>query len=115
MEKNKEKSEKKDLLNADEARAKIMLEELKLKYPIFNNTNLNEDDVIKTIIKLNFDEDKIKDYYDVDKIFDEIFNNDIGCPCGVDEEQIKDIILKLNLDTDRIIDWIENHLVAGDY
>ena len=60
MEENKEKSEK--------SRAQIILEELKLKYPIFNDTKLNESDIIKKIIELNFDENKIKVYFDIDKI-----------------------------------------------
>ena len=47
MEENKEKSEKeKDLEKTNEIKAKILLEELKLKYPIFNNNNLKEDDIL---------------------------------------------------------------------
>ena len=102
MEENKEKSE----------RAKIMLEELKLKYPIFNDNNLKEDDIIKKIIELNFDEDKIKNYYDVQKIYEEL-EEDYGISGYIEEEIVKNKIVELNFDKDRIIEWVENILVAG--
>ena len=103
MEENKEKSE----------RAKIMLEELKLKYPIFNDNNLKEDDIIKKIIELNFDEDKIKNYYDVQKIYEEL-EEDYGISGIIEEEEMaKNKIVELNFDRDRIIEWIENTLLYG--
>ena len=102
MEENKEKSE----------RAKIMLEELKLKYPIFNDNNLKEDDIIKKIIELNFDEDKIKNYFDIKKIYEEL-EEDYGISGYIEEEMVKNKIVELNFDKDRIIEWVENILVAG--
>ena len=102
MEENKEKSE----------RAKIMLEELKLKYPIFNDNNLKEDDIIKKIIELNFDEDKIKNYFDIKKIYEEL-EEDYGISGYIEEEIVKNKIVELNFDKDRIIEWVENILVAG--
>ena len=102
MEENKEKSE----------RAKIMLEELKLKYPIFNDNNLKEDDIIKKIIELNFDVDKIKNYYDVQKIYEEL-EEDYGISGFIEEEMAKNKIAELNFDRDRIIEWVENLLMSG--
>ena len=102
MEENKEKSE----------RAKIMLEELKLKYPIFNDNNLKEDDIIKKIIELNFDEDKIKNYFDIEKIYEEL-EEDYGISGYIEEEMAKNKIMELNFDKDRIIDWVENTLLCG--
>ena len=102
MEENKEKSE----------RAKIMLEELKLKYPIFNDNNLKEDDIIKKIIELNFDEDKIKNYFDIKKIYEEL-EEDYGISGYIEEEIVKNKIVELNFDKDRIIDWVENTLLCG--
>ena len=102
MEENKEKSE----------RAKIMLEELKLKYPIFNDTNLNEDEIIKKIIELNFDEDKIKNYFDIKKIYEEL-EEDYGISGYIEEEMAKNKIVELNFDKYRIIEWVENLLVSG--
>ena len=102
MEENKEKSE----------RAKIMLEELKLKYPIFNDNNLKEDDIIKKIIELNFDEDKIKNYFDIKKIYEEL-EEDYGISGYIEEEMAKNKIMELNFDKDRIIDWVENTLLCG--
>ena len=102
MEENKEKSE----------RAKIMLEELKLKYPIFNDNNLKEDDIIKKIIELNFDVDKIKNYFDIEKIYEEL-EEDYGISGYIEEEMAKIKIVELNFDKDRIIDWVENTLLCG--
>ena len=102
MEENKEKSE----------RAKIMLEELKLKYPIFNDNNLKEDDIIKKIIELNFDEDKIKNYFDIKKIYEEL-EEDYGISGYIEEEMAKNKIVELNFDKYRIIEWVENLLVSG--
>ena len=102
MEENKEKSE----------RAKIMLEELKLKYPIFNDNNLKEDDIIKKIIELNFDEDKIKNYFDIKKIYEEL-EEDYGISGYIEEEMAKIKIVELNFDKDRIIEWVENLLMSG--
>ena len=79
MEENKENYEKeKNFLNANESRAKIMLEELKLKYQSFNNSNLKEDKIIKKIIELNFDEYEIKKYIDVVQLIQKAEGSGIG-------------------------------------
>ena len=96
MEKSKEKSENEK--NTLKIKAKIMLEELKLKYQNINNVD-NEEDILNKIIEFNFNEDKIKYYYDFGKIFDEHFDNS---PCFVDEDKVKNIISKFNGDKEKI-------------
>ena len=113
MEENNEKSEKeKDLLKEDKSRAKIMLEELKLKYQIFNNTNLNEDNIIDKIIKLNFDEDKIRDYFDVDKVYQEL-EHYYNITAFTEKKIVNDIIVKFNFDMNRIMDWMDSKMLFG--
>ena len=108
MEGKKEKTEKeKNPQNSNEIRAKIMLEELKLKYPIFNNINLNIDFIIKKIIELNFNEDKIKDCCDVKKIFQEL-DNDYDVSKYMDKETIIDKIIWLNFEKNEFIERFEN-------
>ena len=76
MEGKKYQSEKeKDSQITNKMKAKIMLEELKLKYPNFNDIDLNDDYMIEKIIELNFNEEEIKNYfenYSVDKIYQEL-------------------------------------------
>ena len=55
-----------------------MLEELKLKYQSFNNSNLKEDKIIKKIIELNFDEYEIKKYIDVVQLIQKAEGSGIG-------------------------------------
>ena len=74
MEGKKYQSEK-DPQITNKMKAKIMLEELKLKYPNFNDIDLNDDYMIEKIIELNFNEEEIKNYfenYSVDKIYQEL-------------------------------------------
>ena len=113
MKEKKEKSEKeKSSQKANEIRAEIMLEELKLKYPIFNNINLNDNIIIKKIIELNFNENKIKENCDANKIYQEL-EDDYGVSSFIEEEAFKHKIVELNCDKDRIIEWIENDLING--
>ena len=55
----------------NKAKAKIMYEELLVKYSYIKDMD-NEENIIKKIIELNFDENKIKNYYDVQKIYNEL-------------------------------------------
>ena len=55
----------------NKAKAKIMYEELLVKYNYIKDMD-NEENIIKKIIELNFDENKIKNYYDVQKIYNEL-------------------------------------------
>ena len=55
----------------NKAKAKIMYEELLVKYSYIKDMD-SEENIIKKIIELNFDENKIKNYYDVQKIYNEL-------------------------------------------
>ena len=55
----------------NKAKAKIMYEGLLVKYSYIKDMD-NEENIIKKIIELNFDENKIKNYYDVQKIYNEL-------------------------------------------
>ena len=94
------------------AKAKIMIEELKLKY---KNINLFNDDenIIKKIIELNFNESKLIEYFDkVIKIFQEM-DDEYGIAAFMDEVVVRNKIIELNLDRNNIADWIENSLLNG--
>ena len=110
MEEKKEKTEKENCSqNTNEIRAKIMLEELKLKYPIFNNINLNFDFIIKQIIELNFNEDKIKDCIEIYKELEDDYDVSmfIGKETGIDK------IIELNFDKGKFIERFENGISVG--
>ena len=96
--------------NAMKVKAKIMLEELKLKYKTINDIG-NDEKVIEKIIELNFDENKIKDYYDVDRIYLEI-DEDFGISGFIVEDVAKNKIKELNCDKGKIIDWVEGNLIG---
>ena len=92
-------------------KAKIMLEELKLKYQ--NISLINDDEkIINKIIKLNFNEDKVIEYFDkrVTEILEEL-DDTYGVLGFMDEDSARNKIIELNLDRDNIIDWIENSLL----
>ena len=96
--------------SALEIKAQIMLEELKLKYKTINDIG-NDEKVIEKIIELNFDENKIKDYYYFDRLYQEI-EGDFGTSGFTEEEVAKIKIKELNCDKGKIIDWIEGNLLG---
>ena len=111
MKEKKEKSEKeKSSQKANEIRAEIMLEELKLKYPIFNNNNLNDDFIIKKIIELNFNENKIKENCDANKIYQEL-EDDFFISSYLEEETVINKIIELNFDKEEIIEWVSDEIM----
>ena len=96
------------------AKAEIMLEELKLKYQDFTLIN-NDEKIINKIIEVNFNEDKIVEYFD--KSVTELLQNiedDYGILGFMDENSFRNKIIELNLNRDNIIEWIENSLSNGD-
>ena len=86
-----------------------MLQELKLKYPIFNNINLNFDFIIKQIIELNFNEDKIKDCIE---IYQEL-EDDYDVSMFIGKETVIDKIIELNFDKGKFIEMFENGISVG--
>ena len=103
--------------STNEIKAKIMLEELKLKYPNINGVDSDEN-IIKKIIELNFDENAISNFYDIERLYKEL-DKDTCCCLGsfdeeFDEEMAKEKIKELNNDKEKIIDWIEKQLLGED-
>ena len=111
MEDTKENSEVRNGLL--KAKAEIMLEELKLKYQDFTLIN-NDEKIINKIIEVNFNEDKVIEYFDkrVTELLEEL-EDTYGILGFMDEEAVRNKIIELNLDRDNIIDWIENILLNG--
>ena len=112
MKDTKENSEvRNELLKA---KAKIMLEELKLKNQNISLIN-DEDKIINKIIEVNFNEDKVIEYFDkrVTELLEEL-EDTYGILGFTDEEAVRNKIIELNLDRDNIIDWIENSLLSGE-
>ena len=100
-------------------KAEIMYDEIIIKYEYIKNID-NEENIINKIIELNFDENKIKEYYE-QKFFDDLFGerdnyggifDDFG-----DENNKSSIINKikeLHFDRELINQWIENFLIGEE-
>ena len=105
-----------DNQNQDEInkiKAKIMYDELIVKYDCIKHDD-KEENVIKKIIELNFDEEKIKKYYVFPhSIIDELYNNSIGCG-NFDEEKMIKKLREFNCDEKKILEWIENIIIGGE-
>ena len=98
--------------SSNEIKAEIMLEELKLKYQNINGVDSDEN-IIKKIIELNFDENAINNYYDIEKLYNEL-EDDYGISGFVDEEHAKNKIKELHCDREEIVHWFEN-VLNGDF
>ena len=97
--------------SAKKVKAKIMLEELKLKYKTINDIGYDEK-VIEKIIELNFDENKILDYFGtVDRLYKEL-DDDFGISGFMGEDAAKCKIIELNCDEEKMIVWIEEQLMG---
>ena len=92
-------------------KAKIIYNELIVKYNNIKNA-ANEENIIKKIIEFNFDENKTKDYYDVERIYNEL-EDDYGISGFIDEDATKDKIRELNCDKELIVEWFESSLLNG--
>lgn len=94
----------------DEIKAKIMYDELIVKYDFIKQI-YSERYIIKKIIQLNFNELKIKNFCaDVDIIYQEL-EDEYGISGFVEEFVAKDKILELNCNRDLIKEWIEDTLL----
>ena len=86
-------------------KAEIMHDEIIIKYDFIED--IDKKSVINKIIELNFDENKIKDYYDnVQEIYDDIeygyFISGI-----LEKEVIINKIEELHVDRALIVEWVE--------
>ena len=99
-------------------KAEIMYDEIIIKYEYIKNID-NEENIINKIIELNFDENKIKEYYE-QKICDDLFgvrDNYGGIFDDFYEDNKSSIINKikeLHFDRELINQWIENVLIGGE-
>ena len=98
--------------STNEIKAKIMLEELKLKYPNINGVDSDEN-IIKKIIELNFDENAVNNFYDIQRVYNEL-EDEYGISPFIDEEMAKEKIKELHYDKEAITHWVENVLLGLD-
>ena len=91
-------------------KAEIMLDEIIIKYNFIKDID-TEENIIKKIIELNFDENQIKEYYN-EKIYDGL-NDDYHLSALMEEEVIKDKIKSLNCNKELIMQWLENELLGN--
>ena len=90
-------------------KAEIMLDEIIIKYNFIKDID-TEENIIKKIIELNFDENQIKEYYNIQRLYDEL-KYEYFLSSFVEEEVIKDKIKSLNCNKELIMQWLENELL----
>ena len=95
----------------DKTKAKIMYDELIIKYKYIKDID-NEENIIKKIIELKFNEESIKEYYDINKLFLEL-DEEYGMSAFINENEMKDKIKELHCDRELINQWIEEQLING--
>ena len=96
----------------NKTKAKILYEELLVKYSYIKDMD-NEENIIKKIIELNFDENKIKDYYDVKELYNEL-EDEYVVSGFIEPETIMNKIRELHCDRELIDEWLENFLINGN-
>ena len=70
----------------------------------------SEENIIKKIIELNFDENIIKDYYIVLNLYNEL-DVEYGFSAFIERDAMLDKIRELHCDKNLIAEWIENTLL----
>ena len=96
-------------------KAKIMYDELIIKYNEIKDID-TEENIIQKIIELNFDENKVKEYYIVQRIYDQL-DEEYDRSAFFDEQAIvamKDKIKELHCDKELIGEWVEETLINGN-
>ena len=96
-------------------KAKIMYDELIIKYNEIKDIGA-EENVIQKIIELNFDENKVKEYYIIQRIYDQL-DEEYDRSAFFDEQAIvsmKDKIKELHCDKELIGEWVEENLLNGN-
>ena len=92
-------------------KAKIMYDELVIKYSYIKDMD-SEENIIKKIIELNFDEIKIKDYYLAPRIYNEL-EDVYGVSGFIEPETMMNKIRELHCDRKLIDEWVDNALMNG--
>ena len=90
-------------------KAKIMYDEIIIKNNEIKDID-TEENIIKKIIELNFDENKVKDYYNVKRIYDEV-DDEYGISAFVEEQAMKDKIKELQCNKKLIEEWVKATLL----
>ena len=107
---NNEISNKNDV---NDMKAKIMYDELIIKYGYLKNM-VSEKDLIKKIKELNYNEIEIKNFYEKVKQLYEDLEDEYGVSGFASEEAVEAKIIELNFNRDLINVWIENSLIYGN-
>ena len=95
----------------DKTKAKIMYDELIIKYKYIKDMD-SEENIIKKIIELKFNEESVKEYYDINKLFLEL-DEEYGMSAFINENEMKDKIKELHCDRELINEWIEEYIING--
>ena len=106
-------SQKENQSEINKMKAKIMYDEIIIKYNYIKGID-TEENIIKKIIELNFDENRIKEYYNIQRIYDEI-EDEYGVSGFIDIDDMKDKIKELHCNRELIDEWIEDSLINGNY
>ena len=86
-----------------------MYDELIIKYEYIKGID-TEENIIKKIIQLNFNELEIKNFYDkVKQIYDDL-EDEYGVSGFIPEKQMLKKIIQLNFDKESILNFIEKSL-----
>ena len=104
--KEEDKNNKNEL---NETKAKTMYDELIIKYEYIKGMD-TEENIIKKITQLNFNELEIKNFYDkVKQMYDDL-EDEYAVSGYIDEKQMIKKIIQLNLDKKSILSFIEKSL-----
>ena len=98
-------SEKENQSEINKMKAKIMYDEIIIKYNDIKDID-NEENIINKIIELNFDENQIKEYYNVQRIYFEL-EDEYGVSGFIDIDDMKDKIKELHCNRELILRWLE--------
>ena len=93
-------------------KAKIIYDEIIIKYNEIKDID-TEENIIKKIIELNLDENKVKEYYNVQRLYEQ-FDEEYAISAFAEEQAIKDKIKELHCDIKLIREWVEATLINGN-
>ena len=99
-------SEKENQSEINKMKAKIMYDEIIIKYNYIKDID-TEENIINKIIELNFDENQVKEYYNVQRIYFEL-EDEYGVSGFIDIEGMKDKIKELHCNRELILRWLED-------
>ena len=107
-------SQKENQSEINKMKAKIMYDEIIIKYNYIKGID-TEENIIKKIIELNFDENQVKEYYNVQRIYFEL-EDEYGVSF-IDIKGMKDKIKELHCNRELILRWLQDFvdsLICGN-